>query len=931
MSEKETPDQVIAKWVERDLTAAAAAGELEPTFEVDEMIDQVTWALAAKRCPVLTGASGVGKTSIIHELARRAAAGDGPPQLQGCRLLQFSLQLRASEVKDPYDDMGPAMKSLLDALKTTTENIVPFFRDIHIAYQYDLEPQISTLADRYPGRLLAEGVSPMMEMMFENNPQLEQRYLLLNMEEPPLEKVLRTLTAWSSFQKERYGRSFTHAALEQGLHLTHRFLARGHQPRKVFEFMDHLAALSREGQDVTETHTFDRFCRVHKIPRFLVDPSIPLDLASLEKEFHDRVLGQSEAIRAVVGRIGLIKAGLSDMRRPFGVFLFAGPTGVGKTHMAQILAEKLFGNVDRMVRFNMADYRDGMAAQILFGNPEAHQFPLRRGLFTLRLLGHPMGVFLLDEFEKAHPNVLDRFLQLVDEGRFVNGAGESISCRSMIIIATTNAGAELYRRSFLGFTGSERASEGQREINSSLEEHFRFELINRFDQVVHFLPLSRGNIRAIALRELEELRLRGGLRERELSLEVDEAVLDWLVAHGYDPDYGARFLRRTLERHVTTALAETIVREVPPPGSCIALTVRNNRITAKPVIPAEEEPQKRESLTLPRGTTEEKRTLDRKSLGDESERTISAAARFFADLEKKKEERSSLLARMNEPSFWERREERKELLDRFRELDVAIRVEERLAGPIVRLKEAMKESAEPLTDIVKAAPLIERAAEALREWGDRLAEEGGGAVWMALLSADPLHPAGSWISELADMELNWCRKLGLSSEVAAYELLDGKVTRIVLDVEGPGASIYLGMEHGTHRLCRTGQRDLRANVEVVPKKPSPGTEWPKLARARRTKNLFGAEPKFCASLEIKSRGLTFNFLGIHKASLSHMVHDLERAWQTPPTGRPETARVYGEHGCGARDNRTGVSAPRLKDVLRGDLDRFLEAWKHRER
>ncbi len=930
MSEKETPEQIIAKWVERDLTAAAAAGEIEPTFEVDEMVDQVTWALAAKRCPVLIGQSGVGKTSIIHELVRRSFEGNGPPELRGRRILQFSLQLRASEVKDPYDDMGPAMKSLLDALKTTTENIIPFFRDLHVAYQYDLEPQISTLADRYPGRLLAEGVSPMMEMMFENNPQLEQRFLLLNMEEPPLEKVLRTLTAWSEHQKEHHDKSFTHAALEQGLHLTHRFLARGHQPRKVFEFLTQLSAMTAKGEEVTEIDTFERFCRVHKIPRFLVDPSVPLDLADLERDFHSRVLGQPEAIRAVVGRIGLIKAGLSDMRRPFGVFLFAGPTGVGKTHMAQVLADKLFGSADRMVRFNMADYRDVLAAQILFGNPESHQYPLRRGLFTLRLLGHPMGVFLLDEFEKAHPNVLDRFLQLVDEGRFVNGAGESISCRSMIIIATTNAGAELYRRSYLGFTSSEKISEGQREINSSLEEHFRFELINRFDQVVHFLPLSRENIRSIALRELEDLKMRSGLRERDLSLEVEEAVLDWLVANGYDPDYGARFLRRTLERHVTTALADTIVRDIPDSGSSIALSVRNNRIAAKVVQPARDDQVRREELTLPKGTTEEKRKLDRKTLADESRRIIVAAAEYLEEFEKKKEERSLLLSKMNDPSFWERREERQELLDRFRELDVSVRVEERLAAPIAILKKSMKDGDALPADFLKIVPLVENAAEALREWGDRLAEEGGCAVWLAVLSADPVHPAGSWIMDLSGMELNWCRKLGLTAEVAAYELVDDQPTRVVLDVEGPGASVYLGMEHGIHRLCRTGHHDLRANIAIVSKDPYPGTDWPKMSRARRSTSFFGIKPTLCASLEIESRGLAFTFLGNHKESLNHMVHDLERAWTMIPTEHPETVRVYGEHGSGARDNRTGTAAPRLRDVLHGHLDCFLEAWRRRE-
>lgn len=185
-----------------------------------------------------------------------------------------------------------------------------------------------------------------------------------------------------------------------------------------------------------------------------------------------------------------------------------------------------------------------------------------------------------DEFEKASAKVHDRFLQLFDEGSFINGAGESISCRSFIIIATSNAGAELWRGGLMGFAGSGDPETLNRALDRRLHEIFRFEFLNRFDRVVHFRPLDRRAIRTIASRELEQLKRRTGLEQRRLALEVDAGLLDWLTVHGYDPHHGARFLRRTIEREVTTALASLLVRGNPPPGARVELLVRRGHVGA---------------------------------------------------------------------------------------------------------------------------------------------------------------------------------------------------------------------------------------------------------------------------------------------------------------------------------------------------------------
>jgi ATP-dependent Clp protease ATP-binding subunit ClpA len=533
--------------------------------------------LAAGRRPVLSGESGVGKSAIVHELVRQTEAGKGPPLFAGRCVIQISLRGRAASLTKPEEQIRPAMQQLVDALVASSATVVPFFRDRHVAYELDLEPQLEVLAIRMRAPILGEADALFFDKMLEATPGLDRHYVSLAVPEPGLEKMEAILARWAAEQAAQ-GRVFLPAALHEATQLTHRFLARSRMPRKVIDFLSTVGRVSGKGP-VGAIDVLERFHQAFKVPRFLVDPAVPFDIDATERSFRSRVLGQGEAVRTVVRMISLIKSGLSDTRRPFGAFLFVGPTGVGKTHVGQLLAEYLFGSRDRMIRLNMTDYANPGDAYALFGNPDGYNARQRRGLLTQRLAGHPFGVLLLDEFEKAHEKVHDRFLQLFDEGAFINGEGETISCLSLIVIATSNAGAEVYRARPLGFAGTPDVDAMDRDLDRTLFRHFRFELLNRFDEVVRFRPLSRGDIRTIALREIEALRERSGLKARGLGIEVDEEILDWLTAHGYDPHFGARFLRRTIERNLTMALAEAIVREPTAANASIVLRVRAGRMT----------------------------------------------------------------------------------------------------------------------------------------------------------------------------------------------------------------------------------------------------------------------------------------------------------------------------------------------------------------
>ncbi len=915
---KRTREEVLRLWVERDLSAEAEAGELPRAHAADDMADQICELLSAGGNPVLTGEPGVGKTSVIYELVNRVAEGRGPDVLAGGRIVQISFRNVASTLTKP-DEIRGEMKRFVEMLTSSEPSIIPFIRDIHLAYRFDLEPQLHLLALRLDVPVLGEGQRGAMESMFEYEQDLRQHYLLLEVEEPSLSATRQILQSWCDQLRRSEQRHCSPEAAEQALYLTHRFLARMRLPRKALDLLEQTRKLN-PNSDLTPRHVVDRFCRSHHVPRQLIDPSQPLLLAEVEDFFLSRVFGQDEAVEALVHMVSLIKAGLSDIRRPFGVFMFVGPTGVGKTHVAQLLTEYLFGAPERLIRLNMADFQEEMHAAVLFGDPNGNNTAMIRGLLTRRVVGHPFAVVLMDEFEKAHQKVHDRFMQLVDEGEFINGASETISCRSTIIIATLNTGAEIYRTQAMGFNHAGDVRNLDRELDRRLRERFRFEFLNRFDRIVHFHPLSRENIRTIALRELRQLQDRIGFKQNRLELEVDDSVLDWLAVHGYEPEYGARFLRRTIERHVSTALANAIVGGVPETSRRIALAVRRNQVSAALV---QARSAQRQQVTLPLGTTEQVRSLDRRRLEQLCDELLAAAEPRLLRNEARKEERSTLLGLMNDEGFWDDAERSQDNLQRYRELDVAIRVEDRLAGPLLHLGELRSDDA-PVS-LESLARALERASGALKEWEERLAEEGAKAVWLVLSKADVLASADDFVENLVALELAWCRRLRLEATVAAYALADGSPSRVVIEVEGPGAEVCLAMEQGLHRLRRPARPDCKARIEVIPRFERGGAAREAIQAIRRRQGRFSLGLSCRGRVEVRSRGLCFELLAADAELLSELLPDLQRAMENP-AGELEVARIYGVTG-GVRDPRTDVVV-RAKEAWKGRLDRFHDAWRH---
>jgi ATP-dependent Clp protease ATP-binding subunit ClpA len=302
-----------------------------------------------------------------------------------------------------------------------------------------------------------------------------------------------------------------------------------------------------------------------------------MPVGPLRAELSAELVAQEEAVEAACRAVARMKAGLADPRRPFGVFLFVGPSGVGKTRCAQLLADRVFGDERRLLRVNLGDYGGADDHLRLFGNPHANAADQRRGRLSALLTGAQVGVLLLDELEKAHRNTQDALLPLLDEGRFVNGAGDAVSVRSFLVVATSNAGAEAWRDRSSGFS---QARDLEAEALRRMRQQFRPEFLNRFDRVVPFRPLDAEALARVAEGQLRGLARRDGLRRRDVELRWTPAVVRWLAAQAGDTVQGARPVRHAVDHEVASVVAE-LIASGEPVAPRLGLDVEEGRVVAR--------------------------------------------------------------------------------------------------------------------------------------------------------------------------------------------------------------------------------------------------------------------------------------------------------------------------------------------------------------
>lgn len=530
-----------------------------PSYEVEDTVRLLAEALTAGRpqSVLLIGPSGVGKTTCVRELIRRRdqyqLAATPFYQTSGSRIVagQCGFGMWQERCKDLVREASKK-RAILHLGNLVELMEVGKSEHNHTGIAGFLRPAIAR------GELLciAECTAEQLPMIEREDPQLADAFRTLRVEEPDATRGLRILQQYTADPaRGALGKHLAHPKPEALLaidRLHRRYATYSAFPGRPIRFIEHLRRDLPKEERFGEAEVLSAFTRETGLPRVLLDPTVPLDVATTRQWFAQRVIGQSEAVHLVADLLATIKAGLTRPNRPIASLLFIGPTGVGKTEMAKSLAEFLFGSKDRLTRFDMSEYADPLAVQRLAGTAFGSE-----GLLTAKVREQPFCVLLLDEFEKAHPAFLDLMLQVLGEARLTDAGGRLADFRNTVIILTSNLGAETYQMGHPGFgTSAVDQHEAKQHFVREVEKYLRPEMYNRLDRLVPFAPLDAQTIDHIAQREWEKVLHRDGVRFRGVSVAASDDVVPLLAKKGFDARYGARPLKRAIERELLAPLAE---------------------------------------------------------------------------------------------------------------------------------------------------------------------------------------------------------------------------------------------------------------------------------------------------------------------------------------------------------------------------------------
>lgn len=527
---------------------------------------EATLLKTSPRSVILVGESGVGKTAIIRVLAKRL-------QERGWVIFEASASdVLAGQVY--IGELEGRVQGLVHQIGgRRVLRVVPNFHELMWAGRHRYNPTgvLDMLLPHIESgviTLIGETQPIAYERLVQSNPRL--RTALETSRVHPLDdsETLELARHWAARYNPPEGPNLiSEQTLGEAFQLAQQYLGDKAAPGNLLQFLmltrSRLAAGNASAPvQISLDDLLVTLSQLTSLPASILDDREGLNLEALREHFQQRVLGQPEAINCLVERVAMIKAGLTDPTRPQGVFLFVGPTGTGKTEIAKTLAEFLFGSSDRMIRLDMSEFQTVDSLNRILG--EYEEISSSTSLVD-QIRKQPFSVVLLDEFEKANPNIWDLFLQVFDDGRLTDRRGNTTDFRHCIIIMTSNLGAAIPRGASIGFT-KEDAGFIPGSVERAVKQTFRREFLNRIDRLVVFHPLSRGIMREILQKELSAVLRRRGLRNRAWAVEWDDSAIEFLLVKGFTADLGARPLKRAVEHYLLSPLAMTIVNHQFPEG-----------------------------------------------------------------------------------------------------------------------------------------------------------------------------------------------------------------------------------------------------------------------------------------------------------------------------------------------------------------------------
>ncbi len=547
-----------------NLNEMALEGKIDPLIGRDLEIERTIQVLCRRRKnnPLLVGDAGVGKTAIAEGLAKRIVDGEVPEILADAVI--YSLDMGSLLAGTKYrGDFEKRLKAVLKQIKNEPHAVL-FIDEIHTIIGAGatsggtmdasnlIKPVLST------GELKCIGSTTFQEYhtIFEKDRALARRFQKIDINEPSVEETIEILKGLKSRFEAHHNVRYTQPALKAAAELAAKYINDRHLPDKAIDVIDEAGAnrqlqpAASRKKTINVTDIEDIVAKIARIPPKSVSTSDMHTLRNLERDLKMVIFGQDKAVEQLTAAIKMARSGLRDDTKPIGSFMFAGPTGVGKTEVSKQLASRL--GIE-LLRFDMSEYMERHTVSRLIGAPPGYVGYDEGGLLTDAINKHPHAVLLLDEIEKAHPDIFNILLQVMDHGTLTDANGRKIDFRNVILIMTSNAGAENISRKSLGFTVQDHTLDATEAVNRTFSPEFR----NRLDAVIQFNPLTAEVVSSVVDKFI--IKLEAQLEPKKVVLVVDEAARHWLAEKGYDRLMGARPMERVIQEHIKKPLADAIL------------------------------------------------------------------------------------------------------------------------------------------------------------------------------------------------------------------------------------------------------------------------------------------------------------------------------------------------------------------------------------